>query len=63
MNLIIPLTGNGSRFKVAGYKRLKPFIKIHDIEMICWVRSMFPKKEFQKEGGASLTKLLKKSEE
>ena len=43
MNLIIPLTGNGSRFVAAGYKKLKPFIKIHDIEMICWVRSMFPK--------------------
>ena len=27
MQIFIPMTGNGARFKAAGYKRLKPFIK------------------------------------
>ena len=28
MQIIIPMTGYGSRFVAAGYKELKPFIKI-----------------------------------
>ena len=28
MNVIIPMTGYGSRFVAAGYKELKPFIKV-----------------------------------
>ena len=42
MQIIIPMTGNGSRFVNAGYKRLKPFIKVHEIPMIHWVVKMFP---------------------
>mgnify|MGYP003309525067 FL=1 len=42
MQIIIPMTGNGSRFISEGYKRLKPFIKIHNIPMIEWVTAMFP---------------------
>ncbi|ECL2854256.1 lipopolysaccharide biosynthesis protein, partial [Campylobacter jejuni] len=29
MNIIIPATGIGKRFKEAGYKELKPFIKVN----------------------------------
>ncbi len=36
------MTGHGSRFTSRGYKRLKPFIKIHDRPMIDWVVNMFP---------------------
>lgn len=42
MQIVIPMTGNGSRFVAEGYKRLKPFIKIHGIPMINWVVKMFP---------------------
>lgn len=42
LQIIVPLTGNGSRFKAEGYRRLKPFIKIHDQPMIHWVAKMFP---------------------
>ena len=42
MKLVIPLTGNGSRFVAAGYHRLKPFIKIHGKPLIHWVVKMFP---------------------
>lgn len=42
MQIIIPMTGNGSRFKEAGFKRLKPFIEVHGIPMIEWVTRMFP---------------------
>ena len=36
------MTGSGVRFKKAGYKRLKPFIKVHDRPIIEWVVKMFP---------------------
>ncbi|MDC1131827.1 NTP transferase domain-containing protein [Gammaproteobacteria bacterium] len=42
MQILIPMTGNGSRFASQGYKRLKPFIKIHGYPMIHWVVKMFP---------------------
>ena len=43
MNVIIPMTGYGSRFVAAGYKDLKPFIKIMDIPIIEWiVKRMYP---------------------
>jgi NDP-sugar pyrophosphorylase family protein len=45
MQIIIPMTGEGSRFVNAGYSRLKPFIKIHGSPMIKWVVSMFPGEE------------------
>ena len=42
MQIIIPMTGHGTRFKDAGYERLKPFIKIYEKPMIEWVVKMFP---------------------
>lgn len=41
MQIIIPMTGNGSRFREAGYSELKPFIKIHGKPLIEWVVKMF----------------------
>tara|TARA_B100000900_G_scaffold415990_1_gene448352 strand:- start:20926 stop:22485 length:1560 start_codon:yes stop_codon:yes gene_type:complete len=41
--IIIPITGEGSRFKSAGYETLKPFIKINGKPMIEYVRSLYPK--------------------
>jgi NDP-sugar pyrophosphorylase family protein len=41
MQILIPMTGNGTRFKSAGYKRLKPFIKVHDKPIIHWISKMF----------------------
>lgn len=35
------MTGNGSRFKTAGYKRLKPFIELHGKPLIEWVVKLF----------------------
>lgn len=34
MNIIIPATGLGTRFKEAGYEELKPFIKVNERECI-----------------------------
>lgn len=42
MQILIPMTGHGSRFVSRGYKQLKPFIKIHNAPMIEWVIKMFP---------------------
>lgn len=43
MNVIIPMTGYGSRFVAAGYKELKPFIKIMGKPIIEWiVTKMYP---------------------
>lgn len=43
MNVIIPMTGYGSRFVEAGYKELKPFIKIMNKPIIEWiVKRMYP---------------------
>ena len=43
MNVIIPMTGYGSRFVAAGYKDLKPFIRIMDKPIIEWiVKGMYP---------------------
>lgn len=42
MQIIIPMTGYGSRFEAAGYKRLKPFIEVHGKPIIEWVVKMFP---------------------
>lgn len=41
--VIIPLTGYGSRFKAAGYERLKPFIEVQGKPMIEWVVKLFDK--------------------
>lgn len=43
MKIIIPMTGYGSRFVAAGYKELKPFIKVNGVPIIEWiVKKMFP---------------------
>ncbi len=43
MNIIIPMTGYGSRFVAAGYKELKPFIPVMDIPIVEWiVKRMYP---------------------
>lgn len=43
MNVIIPMTGYGSRFVAAGYQDLKPFIKIMGMPIIEWiVTKMYP---------------------
>ena len=39
--IVIPMTGNGSRFVNRGYEDLKPIIKIHNKPMIKWVTEMF----------------------
>ncbi len=41
MQIIIPMTGYGSRFVQAGYTLLKPFIIVHGKPIIEWVVSMF----------------------
>ncbi len=43
MNIIIPMTGYGSRFVAAGYKDLKPFIPVMDMPIVEWiVTKMYP---------------------
>lgn len=43
MNIIIPMTGYGSRFVAAGYKELKPFIPVMDMPIVEWiVKKMYP---------------------
>ena len=43
MKIIIPMTGYGSRFVAAGYKDLKPFIKVQGRPVIEWiVKGMYP---------------------
>lgn len=37
MQIIIPMTGYGSRFVAAGYKELKPFIKVQGKPIIEWI--------------------------
>lgn len=45
LQLIIPMSGLGSRFARVGYKDPKPLIKVHDRPMIEWVLRMFPGEE------------------
>ena len=43
MNIIIPMTGYGSRFVAAGYRELKPFIPVMGTPIIEWiVKRMYP---------------------
>ncbi len=43
MNVIIPMTGYGSRFVAAGYQELKPFIRVLGRPVIEWiVKDMYP---------------------
>lgn len=41
MQILIPMTGYGSRFVEKGYKPLKPFIEVHGRPIIEWVVKMF----------------------
>ena len=42
MNVIIPMTGYGSRFVAAGYSTLKPVIKVQGIPAVEWIiKGMF----------------------
>ncbi len=46
MQIIIPMTGYGSRFVAAGYKELKPFIKVQGRPIIEWiVKGMYPEEK------------------
>lgn len=46
MQIIIPMTGYGSRFVAAGYKELKPFIKVGKHKILEWiVKGMYPEEE------------------
>lgn len=43
MKIIIPMTGNGSRFVAAGYRELKPLIPVAGKPLIQWiVEGIFP---------------------
>ncbi len=42
MQIIIPLSGLGQRFKDAGYANIKPLIRIHGKPIIEWVVNLFP---------------------
>ena len=42
MQIIIPMSGIGKRFQDAGYKDIKPLIKIHGKPIIEWVVNLFP---------------------
>lgn len=43
MKIIIPMTGYGSRFVAAGYKELKPFIRVQGEPILKWiVDGMYP---------------------
>lgn len=37
MQVIIPMTGYGSRFVAAGYKELKPFISVDNMTILEWI--------------------------
>ena len=46
MKIIIPMTGYGSRFVQAGYRTLKPFIKVNGKPIIEWiVKGMYTEKD------------------
>lgn len=43
LKVIIPMTGYGTRFKNAGYKKFKPFIRVHGTTIIEHIFSMYSK--------------------
>ena len=45
MQIIIPMTGLGSRFKNAGYKTLKPLIIVEGKPIIEHVVNLYPKED------------------
>ena len=42
MQIVIPMSGLGSRFADAGYSEIKPLIKVNGKPIIEWVCEMFP---------------------
>ncbi len=42
VQIIIPMSGFGERFIRAGYKDIKPLIRVHNRPLIEWVVKMFP---------------------
>src|SRR4051812_2965473 len=42
MKIVIPMSGLGSRFAAAGYKDIKPLIKVHGKPIIEYVVNLFP---------------------
>jgi NDP-sugar pyrophosphorylase family protein len=42
MQIIIPMSGLGKRFQDAGYKEIKPLIKVNGKPIIEWVVNLFP---------------------
>jgi len=46
MKVVIPMSGSGQRFVDAGYKDVKPLIKVDGIPIIQHVTSLFPDSEF-----------------
>ena len=42
MQIIIPMSGKGERFKKAGYTKPKPLIEINNKPIIAHVLDMFP---------------------
>jgi len=42
MQIIIPMSGLGKRFQDAGYKEIKPLIRMHGKPIIEWVVNLFP---------------------
>ncbi|MFL5731066.1 MAG: glycosyltransferase family 2 protein [Cytophagaceae bacterium] len=42
MQIVIPMSGLGARFSSAGYKDIKPLIKVHGKPIIEWVVDLFP---------------------
>ena len=46
MQIIIPMTGYGSRFIAAGYKKLKPFIEVEGMPIVEWIiKGIYPGEE------------------
>jgi NDP-sugar pyrophosphorylase family protein len=41
VQILIPMTGEGSRFKNKGYEKLKPFIEVAGAPMVGWVTKLF----------------------
>ena len=42
MQIIIPMSGFGERFRSAGYKKPKPLIEVNNKPIIEYVVNMFP---------------------
>ena len=45
MQIIIPMSGFGERFRIAGYTKPKPLIEVNNKPIIEYVVNMFPEEE------------------